>query len=518
MPIVATRPPRAAAGSREDGEGLVKLATEGAERAPSQAGRRQVELEVEAVHLNSHPGVVGVRPHRVVEWQWPAGRIDQEQLQLGADGERAGAEARPGKQLAQRRQAALQAFAEAVVVELLEVLPLDASARVDVLSGPRTTSPTYPATAPSRNGRRSLRARAGRRSGHPRARSAHGPGGLVAAGRMAVVVARPRRKAVPGRARPSPGRTVEANDGTNRTCGRRGRRRDRRLRGRAAPVRPRGPARAGRRRTAGLVRLGAVVRLDLRLRRRPGRRLRARLRGHGKLGALGGAAGRAGRLPPRRAGALGGRPGRRPGAGRTGRPCPGARLPGAAGQRGAAAGAAARRRAGPGRRRLLCRGRRAGRRAQGPRGQPCRAGTGRCRVADRPPRPAAAGRRGDPAGGRRRAAAARQGGAGRRRRVAGGRRRGRPGRPDRAQPGHAAADHPGGAAGGGGGVPARAAGPAGAPAPARRPRCAGPPRGAGRRALPGAGRRRPDPAPRPQAARPGGKVLPRRCAAPASSG
>jgi hypothetical protein len=53
-------------GAPHDGERLGQLAAEGAERPAGQRGRRQVELQVEAVDLQDQPRVGGLRPDRLV--------------------------------------------------------------------------------------------------------------------------------------------------------------------------------------------------------------------------------------------------------------------------------------------------------------------------------------------------------------------------------------------------------------------------------------------------------------------
>ena len=112
-------------GPVDDPEGLVELAGHGRERPTGQWRRGQVQLEVEPVDLQHHPRVGRLRPDLLVAGQGTALAVDQAQLQLGSDGDLAGAEAGPLQQPLQRHQALLQPHLEAPVVGGVEALALD---------------------------------------------------------------------------------------------------------------------------------------------------------------------------------------------------------------------------------------------------------------------------------------------------------------------------------------------------------------------------------------------------------
>ena len=95
------------------------------ERAASQQRGRAVQLQVEAVELDGDAGVGGQGPDGLVQRQRPGRAVDQEQLELGADRDRARPEAGPGEQLTQVGQAALEPLGEASVIALAELLPGD---------------------------------------------------------------------------------------------------------------------------------------------------------------------------------------------------------------------------------------------------------------------------------------------------------------------------------------------------------------------------------------------------------
>src|SRR5215213_3382680 len=128
-------------GPVDDAEGLVELAGHGRERPAGQRPRNQVQLEVEPVDLQYHPGVGRLGPDLLVAGQGPALAVDQAQLQLRADGHRPGAEGRPLQQPPQRLEALLQALLEPLVVGGVEVLALDRQAHGSTLAAagrPRT--------------------------------------------------------------------------------------------------------------------------------------------------------------------------------------------------------------------------------------------------------------------------------------------------------------------------------------------------------------------------------------------
>ena len=126
----------AAGGPPHPVERAVHLPAERGERPVGEGRRRRVQLQVEAVQLQGDVLVVGVGKHGVVLRQRPPALVDQEQLQLGAEGGGAGAEAGPLQQLPERLQAAFQPLGEAGEVGFLELVTVD----VDAHAGPRSRS------------------------------------------------------------------------------------------------------------------------------------------------------------------------------------------------------------------------------------------------------------------------------------------------------------------------------------------------------------------------------------------
>ena len=115
-------------GPAHDPEGLVQLAGERGEGPADQRRRGEVELQVEAVDLQDDPGVGRLGPDHLVQRQGAALAVDQEQLQLGPDGGRAGPEAGTLQQPFQGDQAILQPLLEAPVVPRIEPLAIDRQA------------------------------------------------------------------------------------------------------------------------------------------------------------------------------------------------------------------------------------------------------------------------------------------------------------------------------------------------------------------------------------------------------
>ena len=115
-------------GPAHDPQGLVELAGHGREGPAGQRRRGQVQLQVEPVDLQHHPGVGRLGPDRLVAGQGAALAVDQAQLQLGPDGGRAGPEARPLQQPLQRLQAFLESQLEALVVHRVEAFAVDRQA------------------------------------------------------------------------------------------------------------------------------------------------------------------------------------------------------------------------------------------------------------------------------------------------------------------------------------------------------------------------------------------------------
>ena len=91
------------------GQEQVQLAGERGERAAGQRHRRGVQLQVVAVELDGDPGVGGQSRTAWFSGSGWACVIDQEQLELGADRDRAGPEAGPPEQLARAPTGTAQA-------------------------------------------------------------------------------------------------------------------------------------------------------------------------------------------------------------------------------------------------------------------------------------------------------------------------------------------------------------------------------------------------------------------------
>ncbi len=101
---------------------LARLGREGREGPSGQRQGGEVDLQVEAAQLQDHPVVPRRGAHLLVAAQRAAVRVDQEELQLGADGRGPGAEPGPAEQLAQRQEGVLQALPETPVLRLGEPL------------------------------------------------------------------------------------------------------------------------------------------------------------------------------------------------------------------------------------------------------------------------------------------------------------------------------------------------------------------------------------------------------------
>jgi hypothetical protein len=115
-------------GSAHEPQSLIELTAQRRERAAGQRRRGQVQLEVEPVDLQHHPGVGRLGSDRLVAGQRAALPVDQEQLQLRADRGRTHPEPRPPQQAAQGHQALVKAPPEPPVVHRVEPLTIDGKA------------------------------------------------------------------------------------------------------------------------------------------------------------------------------------------------------------------------------------------------------------------------------------------------------------------------------------------------------------------------------------------------------
>ena len=125
MPISAIRPWYVSGRGVGPGQEQAELAGQRGERASGQRHRRGVQLEVVLVELESDPGIGGQGADGLVPRQRPGRVVDQAHFELGADRDRASAEAGPGEQLLKVGQALLEPFPEPGVVALAELLSGD---------------------------------------------------------------------------------------------------------------------------------------------------------------------------------------------------------------------------------------------------------------------------------------------------------------------------------------------------------------------------------------------------------
>ena len=120
---MSARPARVAAGRAGHAvQQQVQLGFERGERPAGQQHRRGVEFQVEPVQLERDP-LIGRRGlDGLVARQRPGRAVNQEQLGLGAHGDRTSPEAGLFQQLPERGQAFLEPVPEARVVGLAELL------------------------------------------------------------------------------------------------------------------------------------------------------------------------------------------------------------------------------------------------------------------------------------------------------------------------------------------------------------------------------------------------------------
>ena len=109
----------------DPGQEQAELAGQRGERASGQRHRRGVQLQVVPVELEGDPGIGGQGADGLVPRQRPGRVVDQAHFELGADRDRASAEAGPGEQLLKVGQALLEPFPEPGVVALAELLSGD---------------------------------------------------------------------------------------------------------------------------------------------------------------------------------------------------------------------------------------------------------------------------------------------------------------------------------------------------------------------------------------------------------